>query len=147
MQKKWEIKYLKQRVLESVFFPIIVSIFFALVLKAPIYSNYRILAFISFIIFFVYNIVTLERHNRVVRHRKYFYPTNFAVQGINCVVSLLASLIKGDLHLVLFMPYSVLVPFGFSKTISTLVVNLFVFLLIVVIAFIMRQLRKKERLF
>lgn len=145
--KKYQTKYLKQRVLESVFFPILISIFFALILKAGIYTNYKVLSVVSFVIVFIYNLIIFNRHICAVRHRKYFYPTNYATLGVTFAITFLASLIKGDFFIIFFMPYTLLDAFGFSRMLSVVCIHLLLALIIFVMPHIARQFRKRDMFF
>lgn len=140
-------KYLGRRLFEGMLFPILMSLFFALVLIAGIYANESNLAVVAFLLTLAYSIYELPKHLFAVRNRKKFYITNFTVQAIILAITVILAIFKlGNIYTYFFMQYTAFQMFGLPRVLSAVLVNL-IFALIILLTpkFAMKRRTKLDR--
>lgn len=124
-------KYLGRRLFEGLAFPILISLFLAIIIVSGIYANSYHLAVVAFLITFVYNIYELPKHLFAVRRRKVFYKTNFTVQAIILAITVIFAIFKlGNIFTYFFMQYTVFQMLGVPRVLSAVLVNLIYALII-----------------
>ena len=117
-------KTLDRRLLEGIVFPILISLFFALILKAPFYSNHLVVSAVSLVVTIVYNYIMQSGHLFSLKHRKPFYQVNFVVMAISAFITIaFAAMNIGEIFEFLFLPYTVCEPLGLARVWSTVIVN------------------------